>query len=93
MITESDFPRDSSFRIKNLLYLTLRIYQKVQNTELRMIFQKTSMQLERPYTRKQAREEKKLAFFNVEKLLIEGIVYHGPETKIFPHYGRIMDSG
>ena len=37
--------------------------------------------------------EKKIAFFNVEKLVIEGIVYHGPETKTFPHYGRIMDNG
>ena len=42
---------------------------------------------------KQARGEKKMAFFNVEKLVIEGIVYHGPETKTFPHYGRIMDNG
>ena len=42
---------------------------------------------------KQARKERKMAFFNVEKLVIEGIVYHGPETKTFPHYGRIMDSG
>ena len=44
---------------------------------------------------KQAREERKMAFFNVEKLVIEGSVhvYDGPETKTFPRYGRIMDSG
>jgi len=42
---------------------------------------------------KQAREERKMAFFDVEKLVLEGSVYHGPETKTIPHYGRIMDSG
>lgn len=39
---------------------------------------------------KQAKEEKKTAFFNVEKLIIENNVYQGPETKDFPFYGRIM---
>ena len=38
-------------------------------------------------------EERKMAFFNVEKLVIDGIENHGPETKTFPHYDRIMDSG
>ena len=42
---------------------------------------------------KQAKEERKIAFFNVENLVIEGIVYHGPETKTCRDYGRIMDSG
>ena len=42
---------------------------------------------------KKARQEKKMAFFNVEKLIVEGAVYHGPETKKFPLYGRIMESG
>ena len=34
-----------------------------------------------------------MAFFNVEKLIIENAVYRGPETKNFPLYGRIMESG
>ena len=42
---------------------------------------------------KKAKEEKKIAFFNVEKLIIENAVYRGPETKNFPLYGRIMESG
>ena len=42
---------------------------------------------------KKARQEKKLAFFNVEKLIIDGRIYRGPETKRFPFYGRLMESG
>lgn len=42
---------------------------------------------------KRAKGEKKMAFFNVEKLIIENAVYRGPETKDFPLYGRIMESG
>lgn len=34
-----------------------------------------------------------MVFFNVEKLVIEGIVYYGLEIKIFLYYGWIMDSG
>ena len=41
---------------------------------------------------KKAKEEKKVAFFNVEKLIIENVVYRGPESKDFPLYGRIMES-
>ena len=42
---------------------------------------------------KKARQERKLAFFNVEKLIIDGKIDHGPETKRFPFYGRLMESG
>lgn len=42
---------------------------------------------------KKANEQRKMAFFNVEKLIIENAVYCGPETKNFPLYGRIMESG
>ena len=42
---------------------------------------------------KKARSEQKTAFFNVEKLLINGVLYRGPETKRFPIYGRLMDRG
>ena len=42
---------------------------------------------------KKAKEQRKMAFFNVEKLIIENAVYRGPETKNFPLYGRIMESG
>jgi len=45
-----------------------------------------------PVLRK-ARSEQKAAFFNVEKLLINGVLYRGPETKRFPIYGRLMDRG
>ena len=41
---------------------------------------------------KKAKEEKKAAFFNVEKLIIDNVVYRGPKTKDFPLYGRIMES-
>ena len=39
----------------------------------------------------QAKREHKMAFFNVEKLIIDKAVYRGPETKKFTSYGRIMD--
>ena len=42
---------------------------------------------------KRARSDQKTAFFNVEKLLINGAVYRGPETKRFPIYGRLMERG
>ena len=42
---------------------------------------------------KKAKEQRKMAFFNVEKLIIENAVYRGPETKNFPLYGRIMERG
>ena len=45
-----------------------------------------------PVLRK-ARSEQKTAFFNVEKLLINGVLYRGPETKWFPIYRRLMDCG
>lgn len=42
---------------------------------------------------KKAKQERKLAFFNVEKLIIDGKIYRGPETKRFSFYGRLMESG
>ena len=42
---------------------------------------------------KKARQERKLAFFNVEKLIIDSKIYNGPETKRFPFYGQLMESG
>ena len=42
---------------------------------------------------KKARQERKLAFFNIEKLIIDGRMYHGLETKRFPFYGRLIQSG
>ena len=42
---------------------------------------------------KKARSEQKTAFFNVEKLIIDGVVYRGPETKRFPIYSRLMEHG
>ena len=42
---------------------------------------------------KRVRSDQKTAFFNVEKLLINGAVYRGPETKRFPIYGRLMERG
>ena len=41
---------------------------------------------------KAAKREKKEAYFKVEKLLIDGSLYRGPETTNFPIYGRLMDS-
>lgn len=41
---------------------------------------------------KKAKKDQKTAFFNVDKLIIDKIVYHGPETKEMPLYGRIMES-
>ena len=42
---------------------------------------------------KNARSEQKTAFFKVEKLIIDGVVYRGPETKRFPIYGHLMERG
>lgn len=42
---------------------------------------------------KKAQSEQKSAFFNVEKLLINGVLYRGPETEYLPIYGRLMDHG
>lgn len=41
---------------------------------------------------KAAKRDKKAAYFNVEKLIIEGSLYRGPETQQFPFYGRLMDN-
>ena len=38
---------------------------------------------------KAAKREKKEAYFNVEKLLINGSLYRGPETFLFPFYGQL----
>jgi len=40
---------------------------------------------------KAAKSEKKEAYFKVDKLLINGSLYRGPETALFPLYGRLMD--
>ena len=41
---------------------------------------------------KKAKEEKKSAFFKVDKLIINGQVYRGAETENLPYYGLIMNS-
>ena len=38
---------------------------------------------------KEAKHEKKAAYFNVEKLIINGALYCGKETSQFPFYGRL----
>lgn len=42
---------------------------------------------------KKVRQERKLAFLNEEKLIINGKIYRKTETKPFPFYGRLMESG
>lgn len=39
---------------------------------------------------KTAKVQKKRAFFNVDKLIIEGQVYQGKETKDLPPNGKVM---
>ena len=39
---------------------------------------------------KQAKREQKRAFFNFDKLIINGQIYGGEETKNLPYYGNIM---
>lgn len=39
---------------------------------------------------KQAKREQKRAFFNFDKLIIDGQIYRGKETKNLPYYGNIM---
>ena len=41
---------------------------------------------------KKAKQGKQLAFFKVDKLIINGQVYRGVETKKLPYYGLIMNS-
>ena len=41
---------------------------------------------------KAAKREKKNAYFNVEKLIINGALYRGEETSQFSFYGRLMDN-
>ena len=41
---------------------------------------------------KAAKREKKEAYFRVEKLFIDGSLYRGPETALFPLYGCLMNS-
>ena len=38
-----------------------------------------------------AKQEKRTAFFKVERLIIDGSLYRGPETIAFPLYGHLMD--
>ena len=40
---------------------------------------------------KAAKQEKRTAFFKVERLIIDGLLYRGPETIAFPLYGHLMD--
>ena len=40
---------------------------------------------------KTAKQEKRVAYFKVEKLIIDGSLYRVPETETFPLYGRLMD--
>ena len=40
---------------------------------------------------KAAKQEKRTAFFKVERLIIDGSLYRGPETIAFPLYGDLMD--
>ena len=37
------------------------------------------------------RQEKRTAFFKVERLIIDGSLYRGLETSAFPFYGHLMD--
>jgi len=39
---------------------------------------------------KKAKRDQKKAFFNFDKLIIDGQLYRGKETKNFPYYGNIM---
>lgn len=39
---------------------------------------------------KAAKQANKTAFFNVDRLIIDGEVYRGEETKDLPYYGKIM---
>ena len=41
---------------------------------------------------KTAKKEKKSAYFNVDKLIIDDQIYRGPETSNLPLYGRITSS-
>ena len=41
---------------------------------------------------KKAKKEKQSAFFQVDKLIINGQVYRGVETTNLPYYGKIMSS-
>ena len=41
---------------------------------------------------KAAKREKKAAYFNVEKLIIDSVLYRGEETSQFSFYGRLMDN-
>lgn len=41
---------------------------------------------------KASKRDKKEAYFKVEKLIIDGSLYRGPETANFPIYGRLMDT-
>ena len=38
------------------------------------------------------KRQKKAAYFNVEKLIIDGALYRGEETSQFSFYGRLMDN-
>ena len=40
---------------------------------------------------KAAKQEKHTAFLKVERLIIDGSLYRGPETIAFPLYGHLMD--
>ena len=41
---------------------------------------------------KAAKRDKKAAYFNVEKLIINGALYRGLETFQFSFYGRLIDN-
>ena len=79
----SSFPASTT---KSLLNLSSKTLRKAAILEFPTTFRKKLYPV-----LKAAKQEKRTAFFKVERLIIDGSLYRGPETIAFPLYGHLMD--
>lgn len=86
--------RLSAFQDKNFIKSFIKNIPKGTNVGISDDFPKEVDEIRKKLypVLKAAKREKKEAYFKVEKLLINGSLYRGPETASFPLYGRLMNS-
>jgi len=86
--------RLSAYQDKNFIKSFIKNLPKGTNIGISDDFPKEVDEIRRKLypVLKAAKREKKEAYFKVEKLFINGSLYRGPETALFPLYGCPMNS-
>lgn len=85
--------RLSAYQDKNFIKSFIKNLPKGTNIGISDDFPKEVDEIRRKLypVLKAAKREKKEAYFKVEKLFINGSLYRGPETALFPLYGCLMN--